>query len=141
MGVTTMAPITPVRMTSTAVRVGMPPTASDTPSATGAVVDFGAERQDDGLGQAEGLREQYCGDDGHGGSRDEGQQDRRRQSADRGEIVIERHSERDRGRAEQEMDELRALEIAVIAGARKPEDRRDHADGHEHRVRQWRMIQ
>ena len=32
----------PVRITKTAVKVGMPPTASEMPKATGAVVDFGA---------------------------------------------------------------------------------------------------
>jgi hypothetical protein len=45
-GVTVIAPIIPVRMTRTAVSVGMPPIASDTPSVTGAVSvvrDFGTD--------------------------------------------------------------------------------------------------
>ena len=36
-----IAPVIPVVMTKTAVRDGDPPMASDTPSATGAVADFG----------------------------------------------------------------------------------------------------
>jgi hypothetical protein len=41
-GVAMMAPVMPVRMTSTAVRVGDPPIPSEMPIATGAVTDFGA---------------------------------------------------------------------------------------------------
>ncbi len=41
-GVTMIAPMIPVKITRTAVSVGMPPTASEMPSATGAVVDLGA---------------------------------------------------------------------------------------------------
>ena len=42
----------PVRITKTAVRVGMPPTASEMPKATGAVVDFGANESNTFIGRS-----------------------------------------------------------------------------------------
>ena len=51
-GVTVIAPMIPVKITKTAVSVGMPPTASEMPRATGAVVDFGARDRNTLMGRS-----------------------------------------------------------------------------------------
>ena len=79
----TTAPMMPVRITSTAVRLGMPPTASETPSATGAGPWISARaKRMTSLRQTEGQRQQDGRGRRHDRPREQRQKDRRDRAAD-----------------------------------------------------------
>ena len=107
-GVTTTAPMIPVRMTITAVSAGSPPSRSEIPIATPAVTDFGASdaRTDCGMPKAFAIAiaDTRAVTEPTTSDRSIGPSARMRRFASR-------HRERDRRRAEKEVHELRAVEI------------------------------
>ena len=127
-----MAPVMPVRITSTAVREGMPPSFSAMPMATGVVTDLGAIETSDSprrpsaqvISTAPTTRRHRAGQQRRN-HRDEAALHRR-------PVLVERDGERDGRRPQQEMHELRALEIGLAgrAGRRQQRHFQQHRDRH-----------
>ena len=123
------APMTPVMIVSAAVSAGMPPSSSDRPSATGAVVDFGAMRAHDVVRRAQAPRRAAMA--AKIASSDppaDGRRDRQRRAADHRQLPVQRHGQRHNRRPEQEVDELRAREVRLVARAGHVEQRDEHHD-------------
>jgi hypothetical protein len=72
------------------------------------------ERDQDRARRAERFRDQHRGRDRHSRADEQRRRERPHIASDEREVDVDRHPQRDRRRPEQEMHELRAVEISLV---------------------------
>ena len=126
----------PVSTTRTAASAGMPPIVSVSAMAIGAVTDFAASEARIARGapsaQAIATAEPMAVSEPASERRQHGQE----VAPDREAVAPERQAEGDGGRTEQEVHELRALEVGLVGGAGAGEHHDQETGGDHHRVGQ-----
>ena len=140
-GVTITEPRMPVSTTSTAASAGMPPMVWVSAMAIGAVTDFAASeaRIACGAPSAQAMADRRA-DRGERAGGERGQH-RQEVAPHRDAVAPERQAERDGGGAEQEVHELRAVEIGLVAGAGGGQHDDQQAGGDHDRVRQRMAVE
>jgi hypothetical protein len=117
------APTSPVSTANTAASAGMPPSCAAMPIATGAVTDFGASEASTSRRQAERPADGHRAAAGRRAAGQRRDQQRPGAAAQFGTPLPQRPGQRDDGRAEQEVDELRAGEVGRVGRAGEREQR------------------